>query len=204
MCPVKILIRLRECAGWSKSSLGAYVWWWIFWRRGSFSFYGTSFLCTFDDQIYEWRISYDVILPIFVYLFVSTFFVTSTNVVHCINTSWIFCAAFKKSALSFKCVRCSQFPDIKTSFCFTRKPILYLYLKSFRVCKVDQGFQTTYSERILISLPQYKRYSSQSVFEPRHEKMPLGHMRTAKTQIILHTLSGPSLSAYRIIAYCRI
>ena len=35
MCPVKILIRLRECAGWSESSLGAYAQRYVFWRFGS-------------------------------------------------------------------------------------------------------------------------------------------------------------------------
>ena len=33
--PVKILIRLRECAGWSESSLGAHVRRYVFWRCGS-------------------------------------------------------------------------------------------------------------------------------------------------------------------------
>ena len=36
MCPVKILIRLRECAGWSKSSLGAHVRRYVFWRCSFF------------------------------------------------------------------------------------------------------------------------------------------------------------------------
>ena len=33
--PVKIQIRLRECAGWSESSLGAHVQRYVFWRCGS-------------------------------------------------------------------------------------------------------------------------------------------------------------------------
>ena len=36
MCQVKILIRLCECAGWSESSLGTRVRWYVFWRFGSF------------------------------------------------------------------------------------------------------------------------------------------------------------------------
>ena len=36
MRPVKILIRLRECAGWSESSLGAHVQRSFFWRCGPF------------------------------------------------------------------------------------------------------------------------------------------------------------------------
>ena len=32
MCPVKIVIRLRECAGWSESSLDACVRRYVFWR----------------------------------------------------------------------------------------------------------------------------------------------------------------------------
>ena len=32
MCPDKILIRLRECASWSESSLDAHVWRYAFWR----------------------------------------------------------------------------------------------------------------------------------------------------------------------------
>ena len=40
MRPVNILIRLRECAGWSVSSLGAHVWRFVIWRWGSF--YGLS------------------------------------------------------------------------------------------------------------------------------------------------------------------
>ena len=35
MRPVKILIRLRECTGWSKSSLSAHVRRYVFWRRGA-------------------------------------------------------------------------------------------------------------------------------------------------------------------------
>ena len=35
MRPVKILIRLRECADWSESSLGAKARWYVFWRCGS-------------------------------------------------------------------------------------------------------------------------------------------------------------------------
>ena len=35
MRPVKILIRLRGGAGWSESSLGAYVQRYVSWRRGS-------------------------------------------------------------------------------------------------------------------------------------------------------------------------
>ena len=31
MRPVKILIRLRECEGWSESSLGTHVRWYLFW-----------------------------------------------------------------------------------------------------------------------------------------------------------------------------
>ena len=34
MRPVKILIRLRKCAGWSESSLGGHIWKYIFWRCG--------------------------------------------------------------------------------------------------------------------------------------------------------------------------
>ena len=34
--PVKDLIRLRECAGWSESSLGAHVCTYVFWRCGSY------------------------------------------------------------------------------------------------------------------------------------------------------------------------
>ena len=34
MCPVKILIRLCECAGWFESSLGAQVRRYVFWRCG--------------------------------------------------------------------------------------------------------------------------------------------------------------------------
>ena len=34
-CSVKILIRLHECAGWSESLMGAYVWMYIFWHCGS-------------------------------------------------------------------------------------------------------------------------------------------------------------------------
>ena len=33
--PLKILIRLRECAGWSESSLGAHIQRYVFWRWGS-------------------------------------------------------------------------------------------------------------------------------------------------------------------------
>ena len=40
MRPAKILIRLRECAGWSESSLGAYVLRYIFGRYGSNGFDG--------------------------------------------------------------------------------------------------------------------------------------------------------------------
>ena len=36
MRPVKILIRLRECAGWSESSRGAHVHRYNFWRFGSY------------------------------------------------------------------------------------------------------------------------------------------------------------------------
>ena len=35
-CVQRILIRLRECAGWSVSSLGAYVRKYVFWRCGSY------------------------------------------------------------------------------------------------------------------------------------------------------------------------
>ena len=35
MRPVKILIRLRECAVWSESSRGAHFWWYVFVRCGS-------------------------------------------------------------------------------------------------------------------------------------------------------------------------
>ena len=40
MCPVKILIRLRECAGWSESSLGAqcHIQRYVFWCCGSLIF----------------------------------------------------------------------------------------------------------------------------------------------------------------------
>ena len=34
MCPVKILIRLRECAGWSETSQGEHFQRWVFWRWG--------------------------------------------------------------------------------------------------------------------------------------------------------------------------
>ena len=37
MCPVKILIRLRECAGWSESSLGARVCGCVIWRWSSYT-----------------------------------------------------------------------------------------------------------------------------------------------------------------------
>ena len=32
--PMKALIRMRECAGWSESSLGGHIQKYIFWRRG--------------------------------------------------------------------------------------------------------------------------------------------------------------------------
>ena len=35
MRQVKILIRLRGCAGWSESSLGAHIRWYVFWCYGS-------------------------------------------------------------------------------------------------------------------------------------------------------------------------
>ena len=38
--PVKILIRLRECAVWSESSLGAYVRRYVFWHCGSYGVRG--------------------------------------------------------------------------------------------------------------------------------------------------------------------
>ena len=34
MCPVEMRTRLRECAGWSESSLSAHVWRYVFWRCG--------------------------------------------------------------------------------------------------------------------------------------------------------------------------
>ena len=36
MRPVKIQIRLRNCAVWSESSLGAHIRWYVFWRCGSY------------------------------------------------------------------------------------------------------------------------------------------------------------------------
>ena len=36
ICPVKILIRLRECAGWSESSLGAHVRRYVVWNCDSY------------------------------------------------------------------------------------------------------------------------------------------------------------------------
>ena len=49
MRPVKILIRLRECAGWSESSLGAPIWRYISWRCGSnhYAQYANVFCCFF-------------------------------------------------------------------------------------------------------------------------------------------------------------
>ena len=47
MHPVKILIRLRECAGWSESSLGAQAWRNVFWRGGSFIYFFLFFLFIF-------------------------------------------------------------------------------------------------------------------------------------------------------------
>ena len=44
--PVKILIRLRECAGWSESSLGAYIRRKFFVHCGSF-----EFACDFDCPV---------------------------------------------------------------------------------------------------------------------------------------------------------
>ena len=45
MCLVKILIRLRKCAVWSESSLGAHVRWYVFWHYGSFH----------DDFLFHYR-----------------------------------------------------------------------------------------------------------------------------------------------------
>ena len=42
MCPVMILIRLRICAGWSESSLGAHARRYVFWRSG---FHMHLFMC---------------------------------------------------------------------------------------------------------------------------------------------------------------
>ena len=36
MCTVKILVRLRKCAGWPESSLGAHVLRYVFWRCDSY------------------------------------------------------------------------------------------------------------------------------------------------------------------------
>ena len=42
MWPVKILIRLRECPGWSESSLGVYVRMFVFWSCGSQCYVGSA------------------------------------------------------------------------------------------------------------------------------------------------------------------
>ena len=46
--PVKVLIRLRECAGWSESSLGAHVRRYVFWRYGSFILHGITKTCLYN------------------------------------------------------------------------------------------------------------------------------------------------------------
>ena len=47
-CPVKILIRLRECTGWSESSLGAHVRRYVFCRRDSY------ILAIFNENLSAW------------------------------------------------------------------------------------------------------------------------------------------------------
>ena len=59
MYPLKILISLRECAGWSESSLGAHTWRYVFWHYGSNGLqYGLADIDALQTDIAVWNGSY--------------------------------------------------------------------------------------------------------------------------------------------------
>ena len=66
MCQGKILIRLRKCAGWSESSLGAHVQRYVFWRSDTYLIFIIR-MCILLLRIFDYTILVCCILWLFIF-----------------------------------------------------------------------------------------------------------------------------------------